>query len=80
MDDTIRVAVSYEELKSVLLRVKEESERAGLKQNIKKTKITASSPITSWQIDWEKVEAVTDFLILGSEITVDGNCSHEIRR
>ena len=74
------MAVSYEELKSVLLRVKEESERAGLKQNIKKTKITASSPITSWQIDWEKVEAVTDFLILGSEITVDGNCSHEIRR
>ena len=60
--------------------VKEERERAGLKLNIKKTKITASGPITSWQIEGEKVEAVTDFLVLGSEITVDGDCSHEIRR
>ena len=74
------MAASYEELKSVLMRVKEESETAGLKLNIKKTKIMASGPITSWQIEGEKVEAVTDFLILGSEITADGDCSHEIRR
>ena len=74
------MAANYEELKNVLMRVKEESERAGLKLNIKKTKITASGPITSWQIEGEKVEAVTDFLVLGSEITVDGDCSHEIRR
>ena len=62
------------------MRVKEESETAGLKLNIKKTKIIASSPITSWQIEWEKVEVVTDFLFLGSKITADGDCSHEIRR
>ena len=74
------MAASYEELKSVLMRVKEESETAGLKLNIKKTKIMASGPITSWQIEGEKVEAVTDFLILDSEITADGDCSHEIRR
>ena len=74
------MAASYEELKSFLMRVKEESETAGLKLNIKKTKIMASGPITSWQIEGEKVEAVTDFLILGSEITADGDCSHEIRR
>ena len=74
------MAASYEELKSVLMRVKEESEPAGLKLNIKKTKIMASGPITSWQIEGEKVEAVTDFLILDSEITADGDCSHEIRR
>ena len=74
------MAASYEELKSVLLRVQEESETAGLKLNIKKTKIMASGPITSWQIEGEKVEAVTDFLILGSEITADGDCSHEIKR
>ena len=80
MDDTTLLAANYEELKNVLMRVKEESERAGLKLNIKKTKITASGPITSWQIEGEKVEAVTDFLVLGSEITVDGDCSHEIRR
>ena len=74
------MAVSYEELKSILMRVKEESETAGLKLNIKKTKIIASSPITSWQMEGELVEAVTDFLVLGSEITVDGDCSHETRR
>ena len=62
------------------MRVREESEKAGLKLNIKKTKILASSPITSWQIEGEKVEAVTDFLLLGSKITVDGDCSHELRR
>ena len=62
------------------MKVKEDSEKAGLKLNIQKTKIMASSPITSWQIDGEKVEAVTDFLFLGSKITTDGNCSHEIRR
>ena len=80
MDDTILMAESKEELKSLLMRVKEESERAGLKLNIKKTKIMASSPITSWQIEGEKVEVVTDFLFLGSKITADGDCSHEIRR
>ena len=74
------MSASYEELKSILMRVKEESETAGLKLNIKKTKIMASGPITSWQIEGEKVEAVTDFLILGSEITADGDCSHKIRR
>ena len=62
------------------MRVKEESEKSGLKLNIKKTKIMASSPITSWQIEGEKVEALTDFLFLGSKITVDGDCSHDIRR
>ena len=71
---------SEEELKSLLIRVKEESEKAGLKLNIQKTKIMASSPITSWQIEGEKEEAVTDFLFLGSKITTDGDCSHEIKR
>ena len=71
---------SKEELKSLLMRVKEESERAGLKLNITKPKIIASGPITSWQIEGEKVEVVTDFLFLGSKITADGDCSHEIRR
>ena len=76
----ILMAESEEELKSLLTRVKEESEKAGLKLNIQKTKIMASGPITSWQIDGEKVETVTDFLSLGSKITVDGDCSHEIKR
>ena len=79
-DDTTLMAESEEELKSLLMKVKERSEKAGLKLNIKKTKILASSPITSWQIEGEKVEAVTDFLFLGSKITVDGDCSHELRR
>ena len=74
------MAKSEEELKSLLMRVKEESERAGLKLNIKKSKIMESGPITSWQIEGEKVEVVTDFLFLGSKITADGDCSHEIRR
>ena len=68
------------ELKSLLMRVKEESEKSGLKLNIQKAEIMASSPITSWQIDGEKVEAVTDFIFLGSQITADGDCSHEIKR
>ena len=68
-----------EELKSLLLKVKEESEKAGLKLSIQKTKIMASSPITSWQIDWETMETVTDFIFLGSKITADGDCSHEIK-
>ena len=79
-DDTTLMAKSKEELKSILMRVKEESERAGLKLNIKKTKIMATSPITSWQIEGEKVEVVTDFLFLGSKITADGDCNLEIRR
>ena len=74
------MAESREELKSLLMRVEEESERTGLKLNIKKTKIMASTPITSWQIEGGKVEVVTDFLFLGSKITADGDCSHEIRR
>ena len=74
------MAESKEKLKSLLMRMKKESERAGLKLNIKKTKIMASGPITSWQIEGEKAEVVTDFLFLGFEITVDGDCSHEIRR
>ena len=77
---TTLMAESEEELKSLLMRVKEESERAGLKLNINKTKIMASGPITSWQIEGEKVDVVTDFLFLGSKITVDGDCNHEIRR
>ena len=77
-DDTILMAESKEELKSLLMRVKEESEKAGLKFNIQKTKIMASSAITSWQIEWEKLEAVTDFIFLGSKITADSDCSHEI--
>ena len=71
---------SEEELKSLLRRVKEENEKAGLKLNIQKIKITASDPITSWSIKGGKVEAVTDFIFLGSKITADGNCSHEIKR
>ena len=73
-------AESEEELKSLLTRVKEKSEKAGLKLNIKKTKITAFNPMTSWQLKGEKVEAVTDFIFLSSKITADGDCSHEIRR
>ena len=71
---------SEEQLKSLLMKVKEESEKAGLKLNIQKTKIMASSPITSWQIDWETMETVTDFIFLGSKITAEGDCSHEIKR
>ena len=74
------MAESEEELKSLLMRVKEESEKTGLKFNIQKTKIMESGPITSWQIDGEKVEALTDFIFLGSRITGDGDCSHEIKR
>ena len=74
------MADSEEELKSLLMRVKEESEKPGLKLNIQKTKIMASGPITSWQIKGEKAEAVTDFLFLGSKITADSDCSHEIKR
>ena len=72
------MAESEEELKSLLMRVKEESEKARLKLNIQKTKIMASGPITSWEIDEEKVEIVTDFIFLGSKITVDSDCSHEL--
>ena len=71
---------SEEELKSLLMKVKEESEKAGLKLNIQKTKIMASCPITSWQIDEETVETVSDFILGGSKITADGDCSHEIKR
>ena len=78
--DTTLMTESEEELKSLLMRVKEESEKAGLKLNIQKMKITASSPITSWQIDGGKVETVTDFIFLGSKTTVDVDCSHEIKR
>ena len=74
------MAESEEELKSLLMRVKEESEKAGLKLNIQKTKMMASGPITSWQIEGEKVETVTDFIFLGFKITVDSDCSHEIKR
>ena len=79
-DDTTLMAESKEELKSLLMKVKEESEKAGFKLNIHKTKIMASGPITSWQIDGEKMETVTDFLFLGSKITADGDCSHKIKR
>ena len=79
-DDTTLMAESKEKLKSLLMKVKDESEKAGLKLNIQKTKIIASSPITSWQIDGKTVETVTDFIFLGSKITADGDCSHEIRR
>ena len=79
-DDTILMAESKEELKSFLMKVKEESEKVGLKLNIQKTKITASSSITSWQIVGETMETVTDFIFLGSKITADGDCSHEIKR
>ena len=78
-DDTTLMAQSKEELKSLLMKVKVESEKVGLKL-IQKTKILASGPITSWQIDGETMETVTDFIFLGSEITVDGDCSHEIKR
>ena len=73
------MAESEEELKNVLMKVKEESEKVGLKLNIQKTKIMASGPITSWQIDRETIETVRDFIFLGSKITVDGDCSHEIK-
>ena len=79
-DNTIFIAESEEELKSLLMKVKVESEEVGLKLNIQKTKIMASGPITSWQIDGETVETVADFLFLGSKITADGDCSHEIKR
>ena len=79
-DDTTLMAESKEELKSLLMKVKEESEKAGLKLNIQKTKIMASSPITSWQIDGETMETLTDFIFLGSKITADGDCSHEIKK
>ena len=80
VDDTILMAESEEELKSFLIRVKEESENVGLKVNIKKTKIMTSRPITSWQIDGETVETVSDFIFLGSKITANGDYSHEIKR
>ena len=79
-DDTILMAESEEELQSLLMKVKEESEKVGLKLNIWKTKIMASGPITSWQIDGQTMETVTDFIFLGSKITADGDCSHEIKR
>ena len=79
-DDTTLMAKSEEELKSLLMKVKEESEKAGLKLNIQKTKMMASGPITSWQIDQETMERVTDFIFRGSQITADGDCSHEIKR
>ena len=79
-DDTTLMAESEEELKSLLMKMKEESEKVGRKLNIQKTKIMASSPITSWQIDGETVETVSDFIFLGSQITGDGDCSHEIKR
>ena len=78
-DDTILMAESEEQLKSLLMKVKEESEKADLKLNIQKTKIMGSGPFTSWQIDEEKMETVTNFIFLGSEITADVNCSHEIK-
>ena len=80
VDDTTLIEESEEELKSLLMAVKEESEKVGLKLNIQKTKITASGPITSWEIDGETVETVADFIFLGSKITADGDCSHEIKR
>ena len=79
-DHTTLMAESKEELKSLLMKVKQESENVGLKFDIQKTKIMASSPITSWQIDGETVETVSDFIFLGSKITADGDCSHEIKR
>ena len=79
-DDTTLMAESGEELKSLLMKVKEKSEKVGLKLNIQKTMIMASGPITSWQTDGETVETVTDFIFLGSKITADGDCSHEIKR
>ena len=79
-DDTTLVAESKKELKNLLMKVKEESEKAGLKLNIQKTKIMVSSPITSWQIDGETMEKVRNLIFLGSKITADGDCSHEIKR
>ena len=79
-DDTTLMAENEKEIKSVLMKVKEESEKAGLKLNIQKTKIMASGPITAWQIDGETMETVTDFILGGSKITADGDCSHEIKR
>ena len=79
-DDTTLMAESEDELKSLLMKVKEESEKVGLKLNIQKTKIMTSGPITSWEIDGETVETVSDFIYLGSKITADGNCNHEIKR
>ena len=79
-DDTTLMAESDEELKSLLMKVKEESEKVGLKLNIQKTKVMASGPISSWQIDEETVETVADFIFLGSKITADGDCRHEIER
>ena len=79
-DDTTLMAESEEELKSLLMKVKEEGEKVGLKLNIQKTKIMASGPITSWQIDGETLEIVSDFIFGGSKITADGDCSHEIKR
>ena len=79
-DDTALIAESEEELKSLLMKVKVESEKVGFKLNIQKTKIMASGPITSWEIDGETVETVSDFVFLGSKITADGDCSHEIKR
>ena len=80
VDDTTLMAENEEELKSLLMKVKEENKKAGLKLNIQKTKIMASGPITSWQIDGETVETVSDFIFLGSKIIADGDCSHEIKR
>ena len=79
-DDITLMSESEEELESLLMKVKEKIEKAGLKVNIQKTKIMASGPITSWQIDGETMETVTDFIFLGSKITADGDCSHEIKR
>ena len=79
-DDTTLMAESKEELKSLLMKVKEESEKVDLKLSIQKTKIMASSPITSWQVDGKTMETVRDFIFLGSKITADGDCSHEIKR
>ena len=79
-DDTTLMAESEEELKSFLMKVEKESEKVGLKLNIQKTEIMASGPITSWQMDGETVETVADFIFLGSKITADGDCSHEIKR
>ena len=79
-DDAILMAESKEELKSLLMKVKEESEKTGIKLRIQKLKIIASSPVTSWQIDGEKMETVTDFILLGSKITADGDYSHEIKK
>ena len=79
-DDTTLMVESEEELKSLLMKVKEESEKVGLKLNIQKTKIMSSSPITSWEIDGKTVETVGDFILWGSKITADGDCSHEIKR